>query len=363
MITADAPVFALGGTINALPIDLDRAPLPPPIWPLTAGNHFRFGFDAEAFASRRSGGARYWTSYGAPSRRHEGFVRELARALTAIAAVAGPIAIGGTGGIVALAAAALARRLGIDAVIARVEIIEHPVPSPATGLPVLPIPVAFEDFAVFARGFARHVGCGDAWLALAAYATEHCERPVVADHGELRLVNNGIDERLGACVAPPLVTLVDNETFTGLDRWLIARRRRGVAQLLRWSPELVAAQLDSPAYRDWLASTHAAGGAGRAAWTNRAARRALWQQSFPDLAFAADAGAACGDPRLVARMRDLSRRLRRLAPGCGTQHHMPLHRLAERLQVELDPRYAEASRAFGVVTPSPARRPLAERVA
>lgn len=363
MIAADAPVFALGGTINALPIDLDRAPLPPPIWPLTAGNHFRFGYDAEAFASRRSGGARYWTSYGAPSRPHEGFVRELARALTAIAAAAGPIAIGGTGGIVALATAALARRLGIDAVIVRVEIVEHPEPTAPSPLPVLPIPVAFDTFADFACDFARRIGCADAWLALAAYGAEHCDRPVVADHGELRLVNNGIDERLGVCVAPPLVTLVDNETFTGLDRWLIARRRRGVAQLLRWSPELLAAQLDSSPYRAWLAATHAAGNAGRAAWTNRAARRALWQQSFPDLSFAADAGAACRDPRLVARMRDLSRRMRRLTPGCGTQHHTPLHRLAERLGIDLDPSYAATARAFGTVAAPATRRALAERVA
>ena len=140
---------------------------------------------------------------------------------------------------------------------------------------------------------------------------------------------------------------------------MLAQGRGGVAQLLRWSPELIAAQLDSAPYRTWLAATHAPGGAARVAWTNRAARLALWRQGFPEIAFAADSRTACRDARLVIGLKRLSRRMRRAAPGCGSQHHTPLHRLAERLAIAIEPAWLAPARLYGDVARMPLRRAAA----
>ncbi|MFM8990384.1 MAG: hypothetical protein ACKOUS_12265, partial [Alphaproteobacteria bacterium] len=107
--------------------------------------------------------------------------------------------------------------------------------------------------------------------------------PVLADHGEVRLLNHGIDERLGIVAAPASLALVDNEAFTALDRWLRAERRPGEAQLLRWTPELVAAQLDAPASRGWMADAMSGGQAALRAWTNHAARGARGGPAVPPL--------------------------------------------------------------------------------
>ncbi len=333
--------------------DLDRAPLPPLSAEHTSSNHFRFGYDAQDFSARQSGAARYWTEYGRPSRGHRDFAAELETALGEIATRHGRIGIAASGGPISRAVAFLAERMKLDAVITRIELDGVSAPALGGGLPIVTHTHRFDSFAEFAQSFAARTGCGDAWVALAAFHAAQAAAPLIADHGELRLLDNGIDERLETAVAPPNLCLVDNEAFTALDRWLIAEGRAGVPQFLRWSPELMAAQLDSLPMRAWAAAASADDATVRS-WTNRAARRALWRRSFPALDLKVDTRAAWADATLRRRMTELSRRMRRLSPGCGMQHVIPLHRLAARFALDLGVPLGEGAAVYGRVAEAPA---------
>lgn len=322
--------------------------LPPAGWDLTQRNHFRFGYDGASFALRRDPAQRYWTAYGSCARRHDGFEGEIEHALAAIAGRFGRIAIAGSGGPVGVAAALIAERLGLVARVVVVTLDGIAGRTPPGALPVERHARSFEEFASFALGLARQVGCGNAWTALAAFHAAHTELPLIADHGELRLVNNAVDERLGAEAAPPCLSLIDNESFTALDRWLMLERRPGIPQLLRWSPELMAAQLDSLPMRIWMGLALGGGASAVRAWSNRDARRALWRQSFPAIV-AGDTRSAWQDQALRARMTALSQRMRRLNPGSAMQHYTPLHRLAARLGVDLGDGLGEGAALYGMV--------------
>jgi hypothetical protein len=330
----------------------EAALLPLPAWDLTQRNHFRFGYDGASFALRRHPAQRYWTSYAGCERRHDGFEGELEHALAAIAGRHGRVAIAGSGGPVGIAAALVAERLGLVARVVVVAIDGFASRAVPVALPVERHARSFDDFAVFALDFARKVGCSNAWTALAAFHAAHTELPLIADHGELRLVNNAIDERLGAEAGPPNLSLVDNEAFTALDRWLILERRPGIPQLLRWSPELIAAQLDSLPMRIWIGVALGGGAPAIRAWTNRHARGALWRRSFPAIV-GGDTRAAWDDGPMRARMSALSRRMRRLNPGSSMQHYTPLHRLAARLGVDLGDGLGEGAALYGNVAGAP----------
>lgn len=328
----------------------DAELLPIPAWDLTQRNHFRFGYDGASLALRRHPAQRYWTSYGSCERHHDGFEGELEHALAAIAGRYGRVAIAGSGGPVGVAAALIAERLGLVARVIVVAIDGVASRAIPTVLPVERHARSFDDFAAFALDFARQVGCSNAWTALAAFHAAHSELPLIADHGELRLVNNAIDERLGAEAGPPNLSLVDNEAFTALDRWLLRERRPGVPQLLRWSPELMAAQLDSLPMRIWIGMALGGGAPAIRAWTNRHARRALWRRDFPAI-IGGDTRSTWEDGPIRARMTALSRRMRRLNPGSAMQHYTPLHRLAARLGVDLGGGLGEGAALYGAVAP------------
>lgn len=330
---------------------MSAAPLPAPVAGIDAAARvpaFSFGFDGEAFARRRSPEQRYWTEYAPSGRAHRGFPLELALALADAAGRFGRIEIAFAGGPLGLVAAALAARLGIAARVLSLSIDGKGPPTPMTGLPAQRIDAAFEAFEAFALGFARMAGCGNAWAALAAFSASRAEWPVISDHGEVRLLNHGIDERLGIVAGPACLALVDNEAFTAIDRWMQVERRPGTGQLLRWTPELVAAQLDSPANRGWIADALAGGQAALRDWTNHAARRAMWRRGFPGIRHA-DQRAAWTDQAFGARMQRLSLRMRRASPGCAGQHFTPLHRLLPRLGLEAEAGLGEDARLYGRV--------------
>jgi hypothetical protein len=341
-------VFSLHGANNAVEPDIDRLPLPECRSEFTLENHFRFGFDGEAFNNRRCGAARYWVEYGRPRRLHQGFARELERALTAIAERAGRFAIAGSAEPAMTVAAALARRLGLDALITLVEIEGDRPMAIDAGLPVERFRASFDEFAAFAAAFATRAGCGDPWVALAAFRAALSEYPVVDELAELRVVDNGYDARRWKVVGPASLTLVDNERFTAVNRWLIAEGRDGYPSLLRWSPELMAAQLDSTPWRDWLAEAMLARHAPGFAYTNLAARHRLLAVVMPELP-ERRVLALRHEPAFIDRMAALGRRMRRANPGCREQHHLPLHRLATQLEVHYAFSVGDDAAAYGAV--------------
>jgi hypothetical protein len=319
---------------------------------LTARRHFRFGYDSEVFALRPTPAARYWTAYGAVSRPETGFAGELEHALAALAGIFGRLAICHAGGPVGAAAIVIAERLGIPARVTTLELDGVGPLPPRSALPVEHHALRFVDFEAFALDLADRVGCADPWTALAAFHVAQSELPAIADHGELRLINHGIDDRLRQRVAPADLALVDNEAFTAIDRWMIDERRAGVAQMLRWSPELMAAQLGAPQLRAWIAMTLSGDGAPLRLWSSQAARAALWRSAFPEIGHT-DVAAAWEGIGLAPRMRGLGRRMGRRRTGVSMQHFTPLHRLASRLGLDFGPALAEAAAIYGTVAAMP----------
>jgi hypothetical protein len=325
------------------------ATMPPADRARTRGDHFRHGFDGEVFGLRRDPAQRYWTDYGACDRLPDDVPREFERALGEIADRFGRLAIVARGGPLAVAAAAVAERLGVPARILALDLDGSGPALPAGRLPVRRVAARFEAFEFFAAGFASRTGSACAWTALAAFAAAEEDWPVLADHGEIQIVDHGVDAARGTRAGPPNLALADDEAATGLDRWMALEGRMGVAQPLRWSPALIAAQLACPAMAGWIAS---AGGAEPVrSPTARAARAQMWRAALADLG-AAPPDPGWPDPSLRARMAALTRRLRRRVPGCTTTHFFPLHRLAGRLGIGLGPDLGEGAAVYGAVAPA-----------
>jgi hypothetical protein len=317
----------------------------------TRDDHFRYGHDAAPFGLRRAPAQRYWTEYGACARAPDGVAGEFDRALAEMAARFGRLAIVVRGGPLAAACIAAAGRLGIPARVVAVEIDGAAPALPETRLPVRRVVAGFEAFERFALAFAARAGSGCAWTALAAFAADGEEWPLLCDHGEIVLANHAVDAARGTIAGPPNLALVDNEAFTGLDRWMALEGRPGVAQPLRWSPELVAAQLDCPPMRRWIAVALAGGVEASRMPASHPAQGAMWRLVLPELG-AAPPAPAWPDKGLRARMVALTRRLRRRAPGCGMSHHYPLHRLAARLGVAPAAELGEGPEIYGTVAPA-----------
>jgi len=330
---------------------MTAATMPPADRAWTRGDHFRHGFDGAVFGLRRDPAQRYWTDYGACARAPADVPREFERALGEIADRLGRFAILARGGPLAIAAAAVAERLAIPARILLLDLDGGGPALPAGRLPVRRVAARFDDFETFAAGFASRAGSACAWTALAAFAAAAEDWPVLADHGEIQIVDHGVDTARATRAGPPNLALADDEAATGLDRWMALEGRKGVAQPLRWSPELIAAQLACPAMEGWIARALAGGDDSVRSPTARPARGQTWRAALADLGVAPpDPG--WPDPPLRARMGALTRRLRRGVPGCTTTHFFPLHRLAARLGVGLGPDLGEGAGIYGAVAPA-----------
>lgn len=332
-------------------------PVSPQVAPpraLTRGDHFRFGFDHATFGARCAPAQRYWTEYGACSRSPGDFGQEMERAFAEMAEVFGRLEIAAAGGPLANAAIALAERLAVPARVLAVALDGAPPPLPPTRLQVRLVEVAFADFEAFAMRFARDAGSPCAWTALAAFAAAGAgDWPGLADRGDVTLTNHAVDRVRLQVVAPAGLALVDPEPFTGLDRFMLREGLAGVAQPLRWSPELMAAQLGCPQMRRWIAIALAGGTPAAQGQASHGARNAMWRAALPGLGAALPAP-GWPDPALRRRMRDLTRRLERRAPGSGTLHFFPLHRLAGRLGIAVDgAEQGEGAALYGRVAPGP----------
>ncbi|MDP1966860.1 MAG: hypothetical protein Q8K93_32225 [Reyranella sp.] len=344
------PRFGLTGSNNQVPADIALGPIPPRDLVFTKDNHFDWGFGADAFNRRTHGVDRYWTEYGRPARPHEGFRAELIRALREIADRHGRIGITADGGYVTESAMAAAKAAGIPFEQVVIEVEGFRVPAFDAAIPTQVHRVSQDQLRDFSESFGHEAGCGDAWLALEAMHGARSPLPHIYDGTEVRLVNNAYDERRKAIAGPANWSLVDNEQFTAINRFLLLANCPGVPSILRWSPELMAAQLDSPQWRDWLrASSRPMAPAARTTWLNQAARVQLAMDAFPGVPMTTSMGARRNDPTFAQFMRGLSVRMSRRDVSFGNQHCWPLDRLAERLGVSFDFPFGKHREVYGHV--------------
>jgi len=315
----------------------------------TLGNHFKFGFDGIAFNDRRLAASRYWVEYGAPSREHEGFQREFRRAIAQIHANYGTFSVTSTKSYIASTVAREARDMELDFKLIAIDIEGFNPVRIEDAARTERHSVSWERFCEFALNFSRAGGCSDPWIALEAFHGELSQVPHIYDGAELRLINNNFDTATKVAVGPLDWALVDNEKFTAINRYLLAENKPGIPQILRWSPELIAAQLDSPAYRDWLKRAQHASAASADIRVNKTARMQLMTDSYPGLQVTATFSNDRRDPRLKEQMKLLRRRMRNSAPGRRMQHRYPLSRLAALLGIAIEPRLLAKLDLYGGV--------------
>jgi hypothetical protein len=329
--------YGLLGDNNRVSVDQLTRPRGTAVQEFTQDNHFKFGFDGNQFGCRDSYSSQYWVEYGAVRRSHAGFADELRKALTRASDSCGMFSVTSTRSYIAALISAEATNLGLSFKRVAVDIEgfqqAHPDGAPETDRYL----VSWDRFDEFAMEFASLAGCGDPWIAFEAFHGELSDVPHIYDGAEIRIENNNFDVGNGTVAGPPDWCLVDNEKFTAINRYLIARRRRGIPQILRWSPELIAAQLDSPAYRHWLAEASAMTASGPMVWLNQWARLALVRQAFPGLQFASGVAWDRSDQALDLKMKILRRRMKNVSPGCKTQHRYPLWRFARLHGVDYGP--------------------------
>lgn len=333
-IRANIVTYGLLGENNALAADLRRAQLPPSEPWFTQNEHFRFGYNGGEFNSRVWAGGCYWTDYGRSTRPSQSFREEFNKALEEIASRHGKLSISATGGYIAQGLIQAAKELDLPFEQVVIELEGYQTARIDQSLPTRLHKTSWAEFTEFAYGFCDRAGCADPWVALEAFYGEVAGLPHLYDGAEIRILNGSFDEDRRENVGPATWSLVDNEKFTAINRWLLAGERPGYPQILRWSPELMAAQLVSEPWLAWLQSASRPNSPDlRTAWLNQAARLQLFRVSFPGINMALDARRARGDKQLDEAMRIFARRLKRANPGCNKQHRIPLHRLIERLGI------------------------------
>jgi hypothetical protein len=336
-ISAHIGRFGLCGSNNLVPRDWPTPARGKPLATFTRHGHFEWGFGQGTFNDRESGAQTYWTSYGRPGRPHEGFRAELTRAVVEIGKAFGPVSITADGGYISEAAIAACKIAGLRFEQVVLEVEDFRLPPYDASEPTLHYRVSGAEFQAFAERFGRDAGCPDAWLALEALHGVLSPFPHIYDGYEVRLVNNSYDTRRNRLVGRANWSLVDNEQYTAIDRWLLREGKTGVPSILRWSPELLAAQIDSPQWRQWLRiSSRPMARPSPATWLNRAVRLQLALESFPGVPMVASMGARRGDAGFSDFMRAISVRMSRWDASQGSQHHYPLDRLAQRAGIAFD---------------------------
>lgn len=342
--------FGLSGSNNQVPRDLEP---PSPIAPSPAfsrDNHFQWGFGDGCFNFRSCGAERYWTEYGRPARHPEGFRRELITALQEVANCHGTVSITADGGYITEVAIAAARLAAIpfEQIVLDVEGFKVPAHDPTVATRVHR--VSKRDLTNFALEFGRKAGCNDAWLALEALHGELSDMPHIYDGTEIRLVNNAYDERRGRLTGPANWSMVDSEQYTAINRHLMSRGKAGIPSILRWSPELMAAQLNSPQWRVWLqASSRPMSSPSPSTWLNRTARLDLCRAAFPGVPMTASMAARRDDPALGEFLRGLTMRLSRNDVTTASQHCWPLDRFAGHLCIDYDFFFGRYREVYGDV--------------
>jgi hypothetical protein len=246
----------------------------------------------------------------------------------------GPFTLSNSGTELSRAAIAVAKDLDIRFEQVTMAIKGFPAPPHDEGVTNHSHEITWDEFSEFAAEFDSVAGCSQPWVALQAYHGVRSERAHVYPLTALFLHNHNWDNGQHI-VGPPNWSYIEQESFTAINRWLLATERKGTVQILGWSPELMAARLDSKAIRDRLREASRAPPSAQFAdvRTKLEAIPSVLRDAYPDLRMTASSLADSKDPELTSKVQSLGKRLRRANPGRNGVHAYPLHRLLEHLGV------------------------------
>jgi hypothetical protein len=344
--------FGICGSNNAAPDDLRREALPAPSHQFTKENHFRFGFNGVAFNSRTSRSALYWAEFGKTSRPHRGFLAEVRQALSEIHETYGRLSVSNSGNPINRGLVAAAKELGLEIEQVSIQLDGHPPPAPDEALPHRLHEKTWGDFSEFARQFGQAAGCSSPWMAFEAYHGALSDCTHLYTFNTTAVVDHNFDMTRGERVGPPNWAFVNREAMTAINRWLLASGKSGIPQFLFWSPELLAAQVDSEVARELLREASGPPPESMAQaewWQSLTLRFNLFQAAYPDVSMEANTGQARKDQELNRNMLVLRKGMRRANPGCNTAHFVPLYRLMRELGIKVDVPVDEPERLFGSV--------------
>ena len=315
----------------------------------TKGNHFKFGFDGGVFNGRPTRSSIYWVEYSAITRSHRSFREELRQALIDVADRVGAFSVTSSRSYIAALVAAEATQLGLPVRRIAIEIEGlRPAHLAADGETERHT-VSWDQFSAFAKEFAKCAGCSDPWIAFEAMHGHLSDLPHIYDGSEIRIENNNFDWSRRCAVGEAEWSLVDNEKFTAINRFLLEKGRLGIPQILRWSPELLAAQINSSPYRRWFQYGANKGGMYREGGRNRLARIGLAVEAMGSTDVVPSAKLESCEPALDELMKALRRNMKNIAPGCVAQHRYPLWRLSPLLGLDGPDRFNVTPAWYGVV--------------
>jgi hypothetical protein len=340
--------FGILGTNNRIPDFPDLVPYPAPTYPFTKNNHYRFGYNDGEFNRRPSPSALYWVEYGRPSRKHDSLKAELRRAITEMHEAHGKLSITNSHNATSRAIVVEARALGIPVEQITVEIEGHKIPPIDAQGPHGRHTVSWDAFAEFALSFAKTASCWDPWFALEAIHGHVSDRAHVYSNIRFNFNHHNWEAKENAVAGPPTWGVGDWETGTSINRWLLQTGKVGVPQVLYWSPELIAAQLDHIVWRERF----------------RQASQvppelnpldivlgtfATLKSEYPDTRMFWGMNFARNDPAFDEKMKNLGGQLWRSIPRQNSCHYSPLRRFLRHFGVEYAFPFDKSEELYGQV--------------
>ncbi len=320
-VRANLATYGLLGTNNRPPADAPWPPLAPPAWELTRDNHHRFGFDGVAFNRRPSLSSTYWVEFGRPARGHRGVREEVREALVEVVGRHGPVTLSWNGSTVAAVVAAVAEGLPVEGIALDIE--GHGAPRMDAPVPTRRHAVRWDELVDFALTVAAEDGCSNAYQALDAFHGTLSPRPHVYTNGALAAVQHAFDREANCLCGPSTWAVASREQATWIHRWLAGANRPGVPHLLLWSPELIAAFVDAPRWREAITTDCA----------QATLAQATLRAAYPEVPARRFAARYRRGQELQRKLDGLSRRMRHLLRGRTATHYIPDPRFLAQLGV------------------------------
>ena len=159
--------------------------------------------------------------------------------------------------------------------------------------------------------------------ALDAFHGTLSPRPHVYTNGALAAVQHAFDREANCLCGPSTWAVASREQATWIHRWLAGANRPGVPHLLLWSPELIAAFVDAPRWREAITTDCA----------QATLAQATLRAAYPEVPARRFAARYRRGQELQRKLDGLSRRMRHLLRGRTATHYIPYPRFLAQLGV------------------------------
>lgn len=239
-----------------------------PLPQLSKNNHFQFGYNGDAFNWRESSTCMFWTQYGNVSSKVLPFREELFLSVNELPTYNG-VSISFLGSEISFF---LSQLILLST---QRPIITLPRCLDKTGLdfegqlmssqlakthPNLDSQFEFIDFQwsefeEFLEKISRQVRCADPYLAFSIFIGSKSQSLHIYEGYWPKICDQNYDKSANSAVGPAYWCLEDYEGETSVAKFLIANNLRGVPDIIRYRPEILASIFLSSTFKSWISET------------------------------------------------------------------------------------------------------------